>query len=198
MHILALLTALPALVLAAPTAELPKRACPDVSIFFARGTTETGTIGTIVGPPFEAALDSALGASTFTFTGVPYAADIAGFEEGGDPAGAAEAAGLANAAIASCPSTQIVLSGYSQGAQVIHKAAPELSTAARNAVRAIVVFGDPDDGQPFSGISESKVDTFCAAGDEICAGTSIVSAAHLSYGIDVGAAAAFVKSKVSV
>ena len=112
MYTFALFAALPFLALAAPTAELSKRACTSVTVIFARGTTEPGTIGTIVGPPFSAALDSALGASAVTFIGVPYAANIAGFEEGGDPVGAAEAAGLANAAIASCPSTQLVLSGY--------------------------------------------------------------------------------------
>ena len=99
-----------------------------------------------------------------------------------------------------------------------HKAAPELSSQARAAVKAVVrtlpavgvgdnrvltfhlqvLFGDPDDKQPLTGIPESNVDTYCASGDEICAGEPIVSAAHLSYGSDADAAAMFVKGKVSV
>ena len=80
-----------------------------------------------------------------------------------------------------------------------------------------IVFGDPDDSkillvsnaflrransiptdQPFPGYSSSIVKTVCAAGDTICAGTDIITAAHLSYGGDASAAASFVKSKVSV
>ncbi|KAI9703549.1 MAG: hypothetical protein M1820_005853 [Bogoriella megaspora] len=196
-HRLCLLT-LPLFVSTYPTAELEKRACTAVTVIFARGTTELGTIGTIVGPPFEVALQVTLGSGKLTFEGVPYAATIAGFEAGGDPAGAAEAVLLANNAIRSCPSTQVVLSGYSQGAQVIRKSAPLLSSQARNAAKAVVLFGDPDDGQPFFGVAASKVAIFCAIGDTICAGTSIVIPAHLSYGIDAAPAAAFVRSRVSV
>ncbi|KAG6819815.1 hypothetical protein H0H93_008282 [Arthromyces matolae] len=66
----------------------PRQSCADVTVFFARGTTESGTIGTVVGPPFEAALATALGGQSLNFVGIPYAASIAGFLEGGDPAGA--------------------------------------------------------------------------------------------------------------
>ena len=44
-----------------------------------------------------------------------------------------------------CPGSRIVLSGFSQGAQVTHKAAqmiPELHAK----VGAIVLFGDPNNG----------------------------------------------------
>lgn len=78
---------LPLSVLAAPTGSIEARACSDVTVIFARGTTETGTLGTVVGPPFLAALKSALGSSSVTMNGVDYPADIPGFLQGGDPAG---------------------------------------------------------------------------------------------------------------
>jgi cutinase len=57
-----------------------------------------------------------------------------------------------------------------------------------------VVFGDPDKDQPINGVAESKVATFCATGDTICDGTAIITAAHLSYAVDVGQATSFVKA----
>ena len=113
MQIFTLLAALPFLTSAAPVTDLPKRAsCAPVAVIFARGTTEAAPIGSVVGPPFESALQSALGSSSLTFTGVDYAASVEGYLEGGDPAGAANMAQMANSAVSSCPSTQLVLSGY--------------------------------------------------------------------------------------
>lgn len=56
----------------------------------------------------------------------------------------------------------VVMSGYSQGAQVTHKAAAQVSDKTR--VVAIVLFGDPQNGQAISGFASSKVKTFCASG----------------------------------
>ena len=47
-------------------------------------------------------------------------------------------------------------------------------------------------------IPPANVDTFCFATDLICYGDPIVDGAHLSYGIDAWAAAAFVQSKVTL
>ncbi|KIJ28940.1 carbohydrate esterase family 5 protein, partial [Sphaerobolus stellatus SS14] len=49
--------------------------------------SEATPIGSIVGPPFQAALQSELGGKSLNFIGVTYAADVAGFEAGGDAAG---------------------------------------------------------------------------------------------------------------
>ena len=63
--------------------------CNGITVLFARGTTESGNVGTLTGPPFFQALASAApgGADGLTVQGVDYAADIPGFLEGGDPAG---------------------------------------------------------------------------------------------------------------
>jgi cutinase len=89
-----------------------------------------------------------------------------------------------------------VLSGYSQGAQVVHKAAQKTSAASAAKVAAVVVFGDPQKGQSFGSITSSKVLTICHSGDNICEGGSSIAPAHLNYQNDVGTAGAFVAGKV--
>ncbi|KAF4614450.1 hypothetical protein D9613_002536 [Agrocybe pediades] len=189
-----LLLALATLALAAPVEE--RASCADVTVVFARGTLETAPIGTVVGPPFQAAIQAAIGSKTLTFQGVNYPASIAGFLEGGDPNGATTMANDVNAAASACPNTKIVMSGYSQGAQVTHLAAKKLSSTVQNRVNAVVVFGDPDDNQGFPGVLNGRSLTFCAVGDDICLGGDVIDAAHLSYGADAPAAAAFVAARV--
>jgi cutinase len=101
-----------ALTLSAVASPLAPRACSAVTVYFARGTSESGTIGTSVGPPLQTALKSALGSKTLEFVGVPYAANVLGFLQGGDPAGATTMANLVTAKASECPSTSIVISGY--------------------------------------------------------------------------------------
>jgi cutinase len=65
--------------------------CKTYTVIFARGTTEPGNVGILVGPPFFDALRSVVGASALTIQGVnDYSASIDGYLEGGDPAGSAE------------------------------------------------------------------------------------------------------------
>ncbi|PQE08170.1 cutinase protein [Rutstroemia sp. NJR-2017a BVV2] len=64
-------------------------ACTAMTVIFARGTTEPGTLGTLTGPPFIAALSAAVGASQMSVQGVPYPADVPGFLAGGDKGGSA-------------------------------------------------------------------------------------------------------------
>lgn len=62
--------------------------CADVTVVFARGTTEAGNVGLLAGPPFFDALQSAIGSgTTLAVQGVDYPASIAGFLVGGDPTG---------------------------------------------------------------------------------------------------------------
>jgi len=107
-----LLTAiLSALAYAAPSMK-SRQACSDVTVIFARGTGEPPPIGTLVGPAFQIALQAAISPKSLNFIGVDYAASIPGFLEGGDPAGARTMAADVTSATSSCPSTQIVMSGY--------------------------------------------------------------------------------------
>jgi cutinase len=95
-----------------------------------------------------------------------------------------------------CPNTKIVLSGYSQGAQLVHNAAQRTSAANAQRVAAVVVFGDPKRGQSFGSIASSKIRTICHSGDNICEGGTSITAAHLNYQQDAPAAATFVAGLV--
>jgi cutinase len=92
--------------------------CKAMTVIFARGTTETGNVGTLTGPPFFTALDSAMGAGQVAVQGVEYPADIPGFLAGGDKAGSAKMAQMVTQTLAKCPDTKIVMSGYSQGGKL--------------------------------------------------------------------------------
>jgi hypothetical protein len=114
---------------AAPSGNLQRRqsvGCKKIHFIFARGSTETGTMGITVGPAFSRALSTKFGAANVAAEGVPYPADIAGaFSGGTNPSGAAGAvkmAAMAKAVMSRCPQSKIVLSGYSQGAEQVHGA----------------------------------------------------------------------------
>ncbi|KAG6916236.1 hypothetical protein DXG01_007769 [Tephrocybe rancida] len=174
----------------------PRQSCSAVTVYFARGTTEIGTLGTFVGPPFQSALKSALAGRTLEFVGIKYPAAIGGYLAGGDQGGATTMANLVTAKASSCPNTKIVISGYSQGAQVTHLAAGKLSSSAQSRVNAAVLFGDPDNGQAFPGPINGHVKSFCAPGDLICHGQSVVLPPHLTYGANAAEAASFVVSQI--
>ncbi len=112
--------------------------CKPVTVIFARGTIELGNVGSITGPPFFNALSDLIGAENFAVQGVDYPASILGYLEGGDPGGAATAARLLEQAASECPDTQIVLSGYSQGAQVVHLGETKVSAEVAARIAAVV------------------------------------------------------------
>lgn len=47
-------------------------ACKDVTVIYARGTTELGNVGSIAGPPFFSALALKIGSSRVAVQGVDY------------------------------------------------------------------------------------------------------------------------------
>lgn len=55
-----------------------------MTVIFARGTTEPGNVGVLVGPPFFDALKSRIGAGNVVVQGVAYPASVEGFLVGGD------------------------------------------------------------------------------------------------------------------
>jgi len=166
--------------------------CRAVTVIFARGTSELGNVGSLAGPPFFSALATDIGESNLAVQGVNYSASIAGFLEGGDPTGSTLMASLAEQASTQCPDTKIVLSGYSQGGQLVHNAAKMLSAALTAEINSVVIFGDPDNGQAVGSIPSSKVLIICHTGDDICLGGDLILEPHLTYSENAGQAATFV------
>ncbi|KIK61370.1 carbohydrate esterase family 5 protein [Collybiopsis luxurians FD-317 M1] len=173
-----------------------RQACADVIVVYARGTTEPAPIGTTVGPALQASLLAVLGGKSLSFQGVDYPADIPGFLEGGSPEGSTNMANMLTSAASSCPDAALVTSGYSQGGQLVHNSANLLSSSVRARINAAVIFGDPDDGEPVTGISASNTDVICHIGDDICAHGDLVLPPHLDYEMDTPGAAAFIAARV--
>lgn len=122
--------------------------CPQKIVIFARGTTEAGNVGSVAGPPFFQALAQQVGPQNLAVQGVEYAADIPGFLAGGDATGSQTMAQLTQQAITQCPTSKVVMSGYSQGGQLVHNAAAMLPASVTGKVAGVVIFGDP--GKPFT------------------------------------------------
>jgi len=89
--------------------------CSDVDVVFARGTGEPGGVGT-VGQTFVDALRPQLGGRTVSTYGVNYQAD---YDFLNAASGADDASTHIQSMVSQCPSTKIVLGGYSQGAAVV-------------------------------------------------------------------------------
>ncbi|KAF1843498.1 carbohydrate esterase family 5 protein [Cucurbitaria berberidis CBS 394.84] len=178
--------------------------CPKAILIFARGSTETGNMGTLTGPPVASALESTYGANNVWVQGVggPYVADLASNALPGGTSQAAinEAVRLFNLANTKCPSSAVVAGGYSQGSAVIAGAIPKLSATARAQVKGIVVFGYTQNQQNRGGIPSypsGDLKVFCAPGDLVCNGTLIITPAHLTYGVPAASEAPrFLQSKI--
>lgn len=96
-----------------------------------------------------------------------------------------------------CPQTKLVVSGYSQGAQVVHNAANILGTSGMAGVSSVVVFGDPLDGTAVTGAA-NNTKVICHFGDNICDGGDLILLPHLTYAMDADDAADFVVEKAGL
>ncbi|KAG7006472.1 cutinase [Physcia stellaris] len=165
-----------------------KAACKAITVIFARGTGESGNIGSVIGPPLLKALQAKVGAAKVAFQGVPYPASAAGNANGGGNGGALMTS-LVQQALQQCPDTKVVISGYSQGGSVVHKAGPSLSATP-----------PLPNGQAVANVPASKLKEYCAQGDGVCGTprTFAITSAHLSYGNNAADAASFISSATGV
>ncbi len=157
--------------------------CPDVEVVFARGTSEPAGLGR-VGQALVDGLTAQIAPRTVGSYAVNYPADY-DFLTAAD--GAADAANHIQSMALSCPSTKIVLGGFSQGAAVVDMlagvpplgnkvgsigSAPPLSSTAAVTVAAVTVFGNPATkfGQPLTslGLFAGRSIDLCNDGDPIC------------------------------
>ncbi|KAJ4286510.1 hypothetical protein N0V90_013210 [Kalmusia sp. IMI 367209] len=163
--------------------------CADVTVVFARGTTEPGNVGLVTGPPFFDALKEQLGGKTLAVQGVEYPATFAGFNRNGTD-GVPSMTQFINQAITTCPDTKVVMSGYSQGALVVRGTADSLPADTMSKVNSVVTFGDPRNQTAITG-AEGKRLTICHENDAVCSG-GFITVDHLTYGEDAATAAQFV------
>lgn len=167
--------------------------CPDVQVVYARGTNTTPPVD-FVGQAFVNTLSAQVAPKSLAVYGVDYPAnlDISASTAQGASATWVYVQNL----VAACPSTRLVLSGYSQGANVMDALTADSGTAftaetpmpaaVAGHVAAVVLFGNPSrkvGGGPQPGRSTlygSKTIDLCVPGDPICS-TGIDLIAHGRY-----------------
>lgn len=170
--------------------------CPDVALVFARGTGEPPGIGR-VGQALADRLASQLGGRSLGTYAVNYPASVNFLTTA---AGAADAAGHIAGLVVECPTTQVVLGGFSQGAAVVSMlagvaplgrlvggigSAPPLPPGSADRIGAVAVFGNPAArfGTPLSsaGLFAGRAIDLCSNGDPICVEGGRDRAAHNVY-----------------
>jgi cutinase len=167
-------------VVMAPTAAA--QPCPDVSVVFARGTSEPVGIGR-VGQAFADSLQAQLPGRTVATYAVNYPAT---YDFLGAADGASDATAYVSSLASQCPSTRVVLGGYSQGAAVVDMlagipplgnkvgeigSAPPLPSSLAGNVAAVVAFGNPSTkfGIPLTASTfGGRAIDMCSDGDPIC------------------------------
>jgi cutinase len=188
---------------APPSANAADDSCPAVEVVFARGTNEAPGVG-MTGQSFVDALNARLPGKTVDVYGVNYPASM-NFGQAAD--GIVDASNKIQSIAASCPSTEIVLGGYSQGAAVAGYTTTDtvpagfdlptgitgpMPLAIAPHVAAVVLFGTPDAwimnlldrsappitiGQAYT----AKTLQLCATGDPVCFPGGLDRSAHSSY-----------------
>ncbi|MET0475151.1 MAG: cutinase family protein [Mycobacterium sp.] len=184
-------------------ASTPNPACPDVEVVFARGTFEAPGVGA-TGQAFVDALTSRLAGKNVEVYPVDYPASL---DFGAAAQGVADASNKVEAVAASCPSTKIVLGGYSQGAAVAGYTTFDtipagftpsggitgpMPPSVASHVAAVTLFGTPDDfflglvdhsapSITIGNLYAAKTLELCAQGDPVCFPGGLDRAAHSSY-----------------
>jgi cutinase len=156
--------------------------CPDIEVIFARGTDDTPGLGT-PGQAFVNSLRPLVGGRTLTTYPVNYPASY-DFLAAAD--GATDAANRIATVAQQCPTTHIVLGGYSQGAAVVDMlagvpplgnkigdigSAPPLASSLVPNITAVVAFGNPATkfSNPLtSSVFAARAIDLCKDGDPIC------------------------------
>jgi len=144
----------------------PKPAgCSAFEIWVARGTSEPGPFGVIVGDNLVAGV-AKLVADSRGYA-VQYPADASGTSVS---SGVADVVKRLTDQDKACPSQKFALVGYSQGAGVMRAAAPKIPSSLYPKILALVMFGDPalKRGGRLPEPLQSRLFENCAAGDPVC------------------------------
>lgn len=198
----ALLAAGGAAVAASPAANAA--ACSDVDVVVARGTSEPGGLGIIVGDPVFSAIQRRASGATLTSHAVDYPASLSPTSPtDGNRALVEHVSSQAE----ECPDQRFVLVGYSQGANVVGNSlgissqgaavgGPVVATIPAEVqprVEAVLVFGYPlrKLGRGITGAFAERTLDLCADRDTVCDPRGASVLAHLSYTRNAAEAAEF-------
>jgi len=154
--------------------------CKPIIMIYARGTWEPGSPPNQVAAPLIKALDAKYPGQVDARI-VEYSGGATGYLTGGDVAGTTLMEKMTKDAVSKCPDSKLLMIGYSQGSQVLHKAVSNLPSNVASHIKAVVVFGDPNKGQAIKGISNSIILTECFANDNVCNGLPLPVGAHNEY-----------------
>lgn len=191
--------------------------CPDVEVVFARGTVETAPPVGVTGESFVAALRNQLPGQSVAVYGVNYPAgsnfnNRVAFVEG-VVKGVNDTQRRVNYLASACPSTDIVVGGYSQGGVVAtyalgnkiqlepqyqqyeDRVPPALSPDVASHVKAVVLFAPPSEqwirqvGAPPMNVGPlyaRKTKSYCIAGDVVCDGAPVgqPNGLHVLYAVN--------------
>jgi cutinase len=180
--------------------------CPDVEVIFARGTFEAPGVGA-TGQAFVDALRGQLGGKSMDVYPVNYPASL-DFATAAD--GVIDASNKVRDVAASCPSTKMVLGGYSQGAAVVASTTEDsvpngftlpagltgpMAPEVAKHVAAVVLFGKPSSGflqMIYTGappitvgdLYSGKTTDLCIPEDNVCSPTGNDNGAHNLYAVN--------------
>ncbi|KAK4039502.1 cutinase [Parachaetomium inaequale] len=161
--------------------------CPRVIFIFARGSTEPGNMGLIVGPSVATGLETSFRNSVWVQgVGGPYGATLGDnfLPAGTSRAATNEAKRLFTMANQKCPNAAIVAGGYSQGAAVMSTSVSELSSTIQNQIKGVVLFGytkNLQNGRRIPNFPTDKTEIYCNVSDAVCWGSLFILPAHLLY-----------------
>jgi len=184
--------------LSAPAPSASAQPCPDVEVVFARGTTEDPGLGP-TGQAFVDSLRTRVGTKSIGVYPVNYPATT-DFPTAID--GVRDASAHVRSEAATCPNTQMVLGGFSQGAavmgfvtsDVVPDGAPDgvpnpMPPDVANHVATVALFGKPNSrfmrviNQPLVEVGplyQAKTIDLCVPDDPICSSGTDFNA-HTEY-----------------
>jgi cutinase len=184
-----------------PVTSAPTGGCPDAEVVFARGTTEAPGVGGI-GQAFIDSLQTRMGGKSLWTYAVDYPAST---DWPTAAQGVIDAADRIREMAAKCPTTKMVLGGYSQGAAVIgyvtaaaipagYTVPPGITgpmpPEVANHVAAVALFGEPSprflnriDAPPIAigPLYAAKTIQQCISDDPVCSMDGSNLAAHGEY-----------------
>ncbi|KAI0096446.1 cutinase-domain-containing protein [Nemania sp. FL0031] len=159
------------------SSELQQYGCRPVIFVFAKATYEPGNLGGTIGPALSDGLKLVFGVGNVATQGVDYYGLIGGnyYPGGAPPWGIYDMQAIITSAT-SCPHSKIVVSGYSQGAAIVHRAIEALAPEVQARIAGVVTFGDTQtlqDGGRIVGFPANRTLIICNNGDIICVGTMV-------------------------